>query len=168
MEKWKWIEGYKNRYKISTYGNVKSFVGKSIKTMKHSPNSKGYGFVELCYNGGSVTKAVHRLVAETFLKRDNKYLQVNHKDGNKLNNNINNLEWVTARENIIHSYKNNLKKNIWRPQGIKHPKAKLTDNQVISIRKEYNNNREYLSKKYGVSLASISLIINERTWKHLL
>lgn len=168
MEKWKWIGGYENKYKVSTYGNIKSYLGKEPIIMKYSPNNHGYGFVELCYNGGNATKAVHRIVAETFIKRDNRYLQVNHKDGNKLNNNVNNLEWITARENIIHSYNNSLKLNKWKPRGIKHPKAKLTDNDVINIRKEYNFNREYLSKKYKVSLASISLIINERTWKHLL
>lgn len=107
-EQWKEIKGFP-KYQISTLGNVKSLtVKKNGDLLVPQINHKGYYSVLLYKNGKPHSKKIHRLVAETFLPNPNNKPQVNHIDGNKLNNIISNLEWCTNSENQIHAYKNNL------------------------------------------------------------
>lgn len=73
------------------------------KPLKYSINAKGYAIINIMVNGKRKGLGVHTAVARTFLKDYKNGLQVNHKDGNKLNNNINNLEWVTGSENMQHA-----------------------------------------------------------------
>ena len=87
-------------YKVDDCGNV---YGKNGNILKPSINPRGYKIVNLIIDGKRVGKAVHTLVARAFCKGYEEGLQVNHKDGNKLNNNVTNLEWVTAKENARHS-----------------------------------------------------------------
>jgi hypothetical protein len=119
MEHWKPIEGYKNRYLVSDKGRVRSlditieqgakngsrakhtYKGKILKPIKHS---NGYMFVE-CANK---ILSVHRLVAEAFIPKEDGRPFVNHKDGNKANNAVANLEWCDANENMRHAFDNNL------------------------------------------------------------
>jgi hypothetical protein len=96
-EHWKDITGY-NEYQISNYGNIR----KGDKLKKGSITSRGYLSVHL---KGKNCK-VHRLVAEHFILNPLNKPQVNHIDSNKLNNHVSNLEWVTASENVKHSYSN--------------------------------------------------------------
>ena len=104
LEKWKPIKGYE-RYEISSIGNVRnSKTGRILKKDK----SRNYYEVVLSQQGKTKKYAIHRLVAEHFINNPKNKPQVNHKDGNKLNNNIENLEWVTVSENIKHSYTNGL------------------------------------------------------------
>jgi hypothetical protein len=110
MEHWKTIEGF-DKYQISSYGNVKNKVG---KLLGERIDSNGYNRVRL-YGNEIKNKLVHRLVADAFIPNQKNKKQINHKDGDKLNNNIDNLEWVTHSENQIHRY-NELKKGI---KGIK-------------------------------------------------
>ena len=106
IEKWKRIKETKNYY-VSNYGNVKTSnynhtnKEKILKPIKYN---NGYLYVNI---NGKI-RAIHRLVAETFILNPYSKPQVNHKDGNKLNNKLDNLEWVTARENTIHALKNGL------------------------------------------------------------
>jgi hypothetical protein len=117
MENWKDIQGYEGLYQISDNGVVKGvdrvlsynanktkqWKGKVIKTIV---DHLGYCRVSLCKNGTVKANKIHRLVAETFLIGQG---QINHKDGNKLNNNIINLEFCTSKENMHHSYKTGLR-----------------------------------------------------------
>lgn len=106
-EKWKEIKGFKD-YKISNYGRI--FSLKSNKYLSLQKNKYGYLKVSLWLNGKSYSFLVHRLVALHFIpNRNKKYNQVNHIDGNKINNKYNNLEWVDNAHNQIHAYKNGLK-----------------------------------------------------------
>lgn len=95
-------------YKITKNGDV---IGKRGKIMKGMIDRCGYKEVCLCENGKCKSMLVHRLVLSTFKPVKNmEKLDVNHKDGNKTNNKLENLEWCTRSQNIIHSYKNGLQK----------------------------------------------------------
>ena len=102
----KQIPGYEN-YKISENGIVYSSYIRRIK--RTSLHRQGYLMVGLSKDGIETKLLIHRLVALTHLKNPNDYKYVNHKDGNKKNNHISNLEWVTSSENQKHAYKNGLK-----------------------------------------------------------
>ena len=103
-ETWKYIKDYENLYEISNFGNVKNKFGNIISTF----NNKGYLCVSLYKNNKKKNYRIHRLVAEHFINNEFNKKEVNHIDGNKLNNNINNLEWVTSQENKIHAVQNGL------------------------------------------------------------
>lgn len=105
MEKWVYIKNYTN-YKISTYGRILNTV--TNKYRKISINSHGYLSLILCQNNIEKTYLHHRLMAEAFIPNIYNKPFVNHIDGNKQNNNLDNLEWVTESENSIHAYKKGL------------------------------------------------------------
>jgi len=93
-------------YLVSSAGRIKSI--KYNKELLLALNNDGkYLYVTMSIDGKRVNKKVHRMVAETWLTNDDQTLQVNHIDGNKLNNDSSNLEWVTARENRCHAVSNN-------------------------------------------------------------
>lgn len=111
QEIWKPIKKYEGLYSASNNGRIKSlnYKNKNIeKPLNPTKQSCGYLKVELYKHGKSKVYYVHRLVAETFIQNPNNLPQVNHKDGNKQNNNIDNLEWVTPSQNQIHAVKNGL------------------------------------------------------------
>lgn len=112
-EEWKTISNFKN-YEISNFGRIKShnYLGKgATRLLSPSFDKKGYLRIALRKDGKSHVKKVHRLVAEAFIPNDEKKPEVNHKDGDKKNNNVNNLEWVTTHENSKHAYSSGLKEN---------------------------------------------------------
>ena len=120
-EEWRDIKGYEGLYQVSNLGRVKSlprerrnrqgYYYTKEKILKQTNTSTGYKKVEL-FNGTRKSYKVHRLVAQAFLNNEYNKPQVNHKDGNKINNNVNNLEWVTGSKNIIHAYKTGLNPNM--------------------------------------------------------
>lgn len=100
------IKGFSN-YQINSDGMVMSFFNDDVKILKVHFGSNGYCYYNLQNdNGKKVRVSVHRLVANAFIPNKENKPQVNHKDGNKLNNSVSNLEWVTSQENINHYYKN--------------------------------------------------------------
>jgi hypothetical protein len=105
LEIWKDIDGYKGYYQISSFGHVKNIITGNI--LKPSKSKSGYLHITLCYKKKK-DLLIHRLVALAFIPNPNKYRYVNHKDENKENNNVNNLEWCTVAYN--NSYGTRLKK----------------------------------------------------------
>lgn len=99
-EEWKDIKGYEGLYQVSNRGRVKSTRNNII--LKPSINNNGYYWVDLLNHGDRVHATIHRLVAMTFIPNPHDYPQVNHKDENKANNCVSNLEWCTAQYN--HDY----------------------------------------------------------------
>ncbi|QFP93465.1 UNVERIFIED_ORG: hypothetical protein Xoosp15_200 [Xanthomonas phage Xoo-sp15] len=132
---WKDIKGYEGLYLVSNQGGVHSV--RSNKVLKFGRSGRGgcYYKVDLCNNGEKKTCLVHRLVAETFITNEGNKEQVNHIDGNKLNNCVDNLEWCTREENQQHAWetglhvhtrevvRNNGKKNIEKFNGEKRRKV---------------------------------------------
>lgn len=100
-EIWKPVKGYEGFYEISNYGNVKNVQRGNLR--KLLLNKDGYVEILLSKNGSVKSVRVHRLVAEAFIPNPDKKPEVNHKDYNKSNNYIENLEWTTRKENVNHS-----------------------------------------------------------------
>lgn len=122
LEEWRDIEGFENLYQVSNLGNVKSLshdVNRSNGTVQHFKEkilhpgnmTSGYRFVGLTRNKVCKNFGVHRLVANAFIPNPNNFSDINHKDGNKINNNVSNLEWVTRSENLKHAVDIGLVKN---------------------------------------------------------
>ena len=114
QEIWKDIKGYEGKYQVSNYGNVRSLMYhnakgiKRISLLKPATDNRGYFRCALSKNNILKTYKVHRLVAQAFIPNPNNYPQINHLDGNKKNNNTENLEWCTNSANQIHAYSHNL------------------------------------------------------------
>jgi hypothetical protein len=139
-ENWKDIKGYEGLYTININGQIKS-VGRKVKhrsgfktipdrIMSIANNTSGYKSISLCKNGIGKSYQLHRLVAIAFIPNPNNKPQVNHIDGNKQNNNINNLEWVSAKENSQHSYDNGLSIAPWLGKFGKDNKDSKPINQL--------------------------------------
>jgi hypothetical protein len=164
MEIWKLVNNTSGKYQISNYGNVKGVKGNLLKP--HINNEK-YNRVSFYFN--KTRPFIHRLVAEHFIPNPENKPFVNHKDFNRMNNHVDNLEWVTAKENVQHSY---AEQTVNTCKGIDKPSAKLTETDVINIRNEYNEGvrgcgMKSLAKKYGVCHRTMYKILNRITWKHI-
>lgn len=126
--------------------------------LKGQPNSKGY--LRVCI--GKKFMFIHRLVAEKWIPNPDNKEQVNHKDGNKLNNSANNLEWVSNKQNRTHAVDNFL-----HLQGEDCSYSKLNWEIVEYIRKNPDNlTQKELGEKFGVARTTISSVVNYRTWKN--
>lgn len=162
-ECWVPIKGFEFLYEISSFGKVRSLTtGKLIKSFT-SKGTRGYVNVYL-YNGHNkkVTKKLHRLLAEAFIINPDNKQEVNHIDSNRSNNSLDNLEWVTPKENVRHSWDNN---RCTRLKGELNGCSKLTDSEVKEIKKELclGVKGAILSKRYKVSPQVISRIkLNQR------
>ncbi len=138
-EIWRDISGYEEIYQVSNLGNVMSLKyngGNKKQLLKQGKTKTGYYFVCLCKNGNVKLYRVHRLVAETFIPKILNKEWINHKDGNKLNNNVNNLEWCTPSENNIHALKTKLRVGL-RGKDNKNSKKiyqiDIKSNKIINI-----------------------------------
>ena len=160
MEQWKDVKGFEN-YLVSSLGNVKTINGKLKKVVYDSKND--YGYVELWKNNKGKKFRIHRLVAETFIPNTLGKEQVNHIDGDKKNNCISNLEWVTPKENIRHAIENDLSSIKY---GSKNLASKLKEEDVKYIRENAGINKSVkeLSEIYNVSKTTIYNIINYKKW----
>lgn len=165
-ELWSNIKDYPG-YWVNKKGEI---LGKQLNIYKQGRNHKGYPIVSMYYKKDNneyklKTKAVHRIVAETFIYNNNPEIknQVNHIDGNKENNKVENLEWCTNQENREHAVNNGL---VADKKGEKQNTAILNYKQVIDIYTS-NKSRLHMSKKYNVSKHTISHIRGDNTWTHV-
>lgn len=172
MEIWKDIKHYEGLYQISNYGNVKSIKRKvknkngfrivKEKLLKPILNNKGYYVYGLRKNGKLKMLLLHRLIGEHFLNNKNNYPCINHKDGNKLNNSIDNLEWCTYEHNIkeafklglnTYTYKKNFKHNYWKGKYGKY-------HNCSKVVLQYDLKNNYLKEWESITKASKETKIN--------
>lgn len=111
LEEWKAIKGYEGYYEVSNTGKVKS-IRNNIILKAHLKN--GYFAVSLVVNGYAKQKYIHRLVAESFIDNRHELKEVKHKDCDKTNNDVTNLEWCTKSENVKHTYSVGGRENNWK------------------------------------------------------
>ena len=178
-EIWSSIEGYEGVYQVSSKGRVKS-LSRAVKYLRANGkvvyvttedkirvvNYDKDGYPQLILvddNGVRACWKVHKLVALTFIDNPSKLPQVNHMDGCKTNNVVENLEWVTAKENSIHAHQTGLAK---QPTGADSPSAKFTWEEVRYIRSDTKLLQRELAEMFDVTDSTISLIQNYKVYKN--
>lgn len=168
IEIWREIPGYEGLYSISNMARVRrdssyKQYGKDL-IKNHIKNFHGYYHVVLSKKAVHKTFRVHHLMAMCFMGHREKGIEVNHMDGDKSNNRLSNLEFVTRKQNIQHAMHMGLV-----PKGERHSNSKLTDEYVREIRKKYLSGMSIVSMslEYGVSAKAISCVVNNKTWCHV-
>lgn len=175
-EIWKQIEGGYEEYQVSNFGQIKSLKNKTEKILHLDKDRHGYMNVKLCKNGTVKKFKVHRLVAMAFIENPNGFPEINHKDGNKENNFVENLEWVTRSQNIRHAFDTGLKSpsisgcvQYHKPSyGESNGSHKLTRQDVNDILEAYIPRDPIfggraLARKYGVGTTTIQSILHNKT-----
>ena len=132
-ENWKSIEGYEGLYAVSDLGNVMSmdYKGSGLPGLLKPLNGTKYPRVCLCKDGMEEHRYIHALVMYSFVGPRPEGMQINHKDGNKRNRALTNLEYCTSAENNRHAIATGLRE---MPKCAKHWRVKLTDSKVLEIR----------------------------------
>lgn len=152
------IKDYEGLYAITKDGKVWSYP-KNVNAnrkgiwLKLNKSYKGYYYVTLTNNGSRKCLSVARLVAKTYIPNKKGLLQVNHIDGNKLNNNVKNLEWTTNRLNTVHAYRNGLKL------------VKTTESVIDSIRvmNQIGVSQKEIGTRLGLNQSTISRVLSGKT-----
>lgn len=159
-EHWKGVKGFIGLYQISNHGRVISLYFNQTKLLKPTPTGQGkYLRVDLYKpNQPKQRWYIHDLVSLHFIGLKPKNKVVNHKDGNKHNNRVRNLEYITQAENNKHAIANGLCSEV--------KCRKLSDKQIIAIRRS-NATGVILAHKYNVSTATISMVKSRKVWKNL-
>lgn len=158
------IPGTNGMYLVNRFGDIYS-VG-SRKTLKPKITKDGYCYTAIRRNGKVAWVRYHRIVAEVFIPNPDGLETVNHKDGNKCNNSVDNLEWADRSAQMAHAYAHGLKKPMC---GEDNAVAKLTKEQAEEIRRKYvRQSRTFgtvaLAREYGVSDVVIGHIVRGESY----
>lgn len=160
QEQWK---EFLTGYFVSTVGNVDSTKRGNRQRLKPRRNRNGYLAVRLYINGVRKLFTIHRLVAQAFIPNPEDKPQINHINGVKTDNRVENLEWCTQAENNHHAYVTGLRA---LPKGEEHYCAKLTNEQARYARDNPDHlTQKQLAKKLGTSSSAIGAIQRGKTWK---
>lgn len=162
-ELWKEIPKYEDLYKVSNLGRIKNKQNKILGISKN-----GYSRISL-NNKGSKTLLIHRLVMLAF--KPEEYFEgaeVNHKNGIKNDNRLENLEWCTRGENNKHAIRTGLRKKLILV-GIENKNSKLKDTDINKIKELYKENKTQveIAKIFNVNRMTIHRILNNKSWTHI-
>lgn len=176
-EVWRDIVDYPT-YQVSNFARVKRIARKTCEASQHRKDRKkvieeriipqriraGYLSVSLRRSGKSINCVVHRLVAKAFIANPNDYGYVNHINGVKTDNRLENIEWCTMKENTIHAYDLGLAKSCENSRN-----TKLKNKDVLDIRRRYaaGESPTLLGREFGVRGTCIGNIVKRRTWKRI-
>ena len=169
-EVWKDIPGYEGDYQVSNQGRVKSFKrygGEIERILRPLDRGHGYLHVNLHCNKKRKGVTIHSLVMLAFTGERPDGMDINHIDGVKTNNHLDNLEYCTRAENTQHAFDTGLQVSL---SGEENGYSKLTRKQVLEIRARYKAggiSQEKIGQEYGVSHPTISNIVNRKAWKHI-
>jgi len=169
-EIWKDIVDFEN-YQISNFGRVKSFmISKRYKSseriLKNLYDKNGYVLVNLYTNKKNHTFRLHQLIGKHFINNPHNYTQLNHLNGIKTDNSVENLEWVTAQENITHSIETGLR---YKHRGSLHSSSILNEDKVREIRSLRGKySQRIIGEMFGVERSTISNIFRNKTWNHVI
>lgn len=162
--KWKQIKEFEEYYEVNDLGQVRR-IGQ-ISNRKKQITHKGYHKVFLYGGGKRLHCFVHRLVAIAFISNPENKPNINHKNGIKTDNRINNLEWCTTAENNQHAKEMKLYKPL---HGSKHGMSALTEEIVLKIREHAKEGMTHksIADFYGVTPSTIRMVIIGKSWKHV-
>jgi len=170
-EIWKDVIGYEGTYQVSSMGRVKSLKSgkrRHGRILRGQRDKDGYLRVGLCRDGERKSFMVHRLVLEAHVgPTPTPEHEVNHRNGDKTDNRVENLEWVTHQQNCNHAYRI-LAIDIHAGEANGH--AKLTDEKVIAIRELWaagEHTQTELGEMFGVAQCTISNVVLRQTWQHV-
>ena len=158
---WREVPDYEDRYLCSDHGDVFSLSHNKIKGKRLSNN--GYLRVNLYKKCKQETALVHSVVARTFLGKRAEGMQINHKDGNKTNNHVSNLEYVTHKENSDHAIRTGLCNSV----GENNANSKLVEQDVIDIYSMAQSGRftqQQIADKYNIVQVAVSDIVTGKRW----
>ena|ERR1700689_1525336 len=163
MENWKPIPEFSGHYEASDQGQIRRILG---KIRKLRAKREGYLYVNLCVHGKIQTRYVHRLVATTFIPNPENKPEVNHKDGNKQNNAVTNLEWATISEQAIHAFEKGLRVS---SKGSKQGMSKLKEADIPEIfyLSRSGLSQPEIARNFGVSRSLIGWVLLRKGWKHV-
>lgn len=161
------ISGFEGLFAISSFGRVLSYPkvqnGWLHTDRKQIIDNRGYLRVSLGKDGIRATFKVHRIVAQHFIENPLNLAEVNHKDGDKFNNRVYNLEWATRKENMVHARDSGL---LYKAEGSKNGFSILNEQQALAIWQSKLSTKE-LANEYNVSLHCIYDIKSGKSWKHV-
>lgn len=162
METMREIPNYKG-YFATPDGRVYS---EKVKRFLKPRNHRGYWSIGISVDGKKKTATVHRLIAFAFVDNPENKKVINHKDGDKKNNNISNLEWCTTSENILHAFKTGLSSPM---AGSKHGFAKLTEADIPVIRSLSSQGKSLsqIAGKFKVDIKTVHRIVQGKGWIHV-
>jgi len=177
-----WIDGYEGLYSIDIEGNIysmprkKGFIMSKLLKLKQSKDTKGYYKVTLCLNEKHKTLRVHRLLMKAFVPNPERNFFVNHKDGDKANNALSNLEWCTKSEDVQHAHDTGLnksrfsqkQKNAVRNTGFKNRTISSSlAKKIKQKRKETGYGGRKLSKIFETTKGIVDGIIYRDCYKEV-
>lgn len=174
-EEWRYVDGTKEMYSVSSFGRVKSHFPanrrclpddvKNDPILKLANGTKGYKLVGITTSAGKRYSAkVHRLVAQAFIPNPHNYKTVNHLDGDKANNSVGNLEWASNAMNMWHA--SNV---LHSKRGERSINSPLSNNNVYDIRalRVFGASVRSLALAFGIAERNILQIINRKSWTHI-
>lgn len=171
IEEWKPISGYEGIFSVSSLGRIRNecvkrgnqYVGKIRIGKKHKDN---YLSIRMCHNYKVNIFRIHNLVAKAFIGERPENYVVNHKDGDKANNKLENLEYLSRSQNAYHA----VKMNRWPDcRGSKHYASRFKDEDIKNIRDLYKKGEKQksIAIKFNTNQCYISQIVNNKRWSHV-